>query len=280
MKKKYGLALSLILCIASYVNADVPMWNFSTYNMTSPQTDEKAKLFATRSAADADFLELDNVVDLSNLANSPNLISEAKKLTTGDYITQAFRLKVPLSLLHMNGETYKLDPTNSNATIELIPFGAEGKTVMFTIDIPSESTHFTICKSGSRANLGPGSDGGDDMFVATNGPIQSLQDAFGFLLRKGNEWMVGLLNVKGAVSDFHRGMTVTEVKDACQKLNNSQFKQLPSKGTYNVWALYWLDMGKQYDIFGGYHYEMRNDKKWGEFYFDAQGRLMKWFLYM
>ena len=89
-----------------------------------------------------------------------------------------------------------------------------------------------------------------------------------------------LLSKDGAVSSFSRGMLRSEVEKECSSLGLSKFKYTRDSGKYKVYCLYWLDMQKQYDIFGDYHYNMRNDKKWGEFYFDSQDRLMKWFLYM
>ena len=102
----------------------------------------------------------------------------------------------------------------------------------------------------------------------------------GALAPMEGKWALLLMSKDGLVSSFHKGMKRSEVQEICGQLGLSSFKETGKTAKYTICSLYWLDMQKQYDIFGNYNYQMRNDKKYGDFYFDANGRLMKWFLFM
>lgn len=222
---------------------------------------------ARRDAADAEFAKLEGVKDLSNLANSPNLISEAKKLMNGNtLIVENFRFRPPV---------LKMNDGSLQVTIESIEFGDKGRTVLFTLDIPSQNVHGTLSFSGKNAGIVPSEEDGTLGFVLVKG----LESA-GTVVKVEEGWGGMPQKVSGMVSDFYRGQTKAEVEAICGKLGLSQFKESGTTANYKIYSLYWIDMKKKYDLLGDYSYEMTNDKRYGDFYFDKKGQLMKWFLYM
>lgn len=249
----------------------------------SPQDTEKQRqteqFIKTRKEADAAYAKLETVKDLSGFASSPNIIAEAKKLTVGgDYIKGNFRFKVPIRGLLIEGSSSDVNAQSSAVTIEVMDFGNEGKTVLFTLEVPDLNTAGTFSLSGKNVNIGPGQSKSkdEDWFSLMKGTTP-----WAFLSKFDGSWVGGIVKVvNGLVSDFHRGMTRSEVEAKCGKLGLSKFKETGKTTKYTICSLFWVDMQKRYDIYGNYDYQMRNDKKYGDFYFDNQGRLMKWFLYL
>lgn len=222
---------------------------------------------ARRNAADANFLKLENVKDLSPLADSPNLIPEAKKLMNGNtLIVKNFRFKPPV---------LKMDDGTLQVSIENIDFGEKGRTILFTLDLPSQNVHGTFSFSGKNAGIVPTEEDGSIGFILVKG----LESA-GIVVKMEQGWAGKPQKVSGAVSDFYRGQTKSEVESICGKLGLSKFKESGATPNYKIYSLYWIDLEKRYNILGDYSYQMTNDKKYGDFYFDKQGKLMKWFLYM
>lgn len=237
---------------------------------------KKAKTAAqmkARKAVDATYMKMETVKDLSHLAMSNNLITEAKKLTGGgDYINGNFRLKVPIRVVGALNDKSIVDPSTSSATIELMDFSDQGKTVLITPDIPELGESWNTTISGKNVNLGIGRKNDVDVFVVVKGnkPIATIGKTEG-------QWVCMLISVDGITNDLYRGMTISEVESIAKKLGLSSFKQTGKTTKYTIYSIYWLDMRKQYNASRtDYQYQVRNDKKYADFYFDAQGRLMKW----
>lgn len=175
------------------------------------------------------------------------------------------------------------DP-NATATIEVTSFGQEGNTIFMTLDIPSIKQNHTFNWSGKTVHLLPGYD--DDGISASFailrgmtvcGTVTCMKDSQGKII-----W-IGMVNKSNDVvpTDFlKKGMTIAQVQDIWTQLNYCQFKFTRNTASGSVYSAYWLDMTKQYNIFGDYKYVMRNDKKYGDFYFDKNGKLVKWLLYI
>ena len=242
------------------------------------KAEENAKMIKEKAEGDAAYSKLETVKDLSGLTMN-NIIPEAKKLTAGnEYIKGNFRIKVPISLVSFVGEMSATDPEKDFATLEVIDFGNLGNTILISIEIASADLYATFSFSGENAYICPTTQGGNDMFAMVRKISQS--GMVGALAPMEGKWALLLMSKDGLVSSFHKGMKRSEVQEICGQLGLSSFKETGKTAKYTICSLYWLDMQKQYDIFGNYNYQMRNDKKYGDFYFDANGRLMKWFLFM
>lgn len=229
--------------------------------------------------ANADYFKNEGV---KCCTDKDDFIAEAKKLSSGvidgvDIIRGGYRLELPIDIISVSGKAAQIDPSKNFISLEIIDFENEGKTVLMHLNVPEINQNATLSWSGKNVKLAAGISNGDKIVTLLRGttPCATL------MVRKAENKRLGLiLSSKGAISNFSRGMLRSEVEKECATLGLSQFKFTRNSGKYKVYSLFWLDMQKQYDLFGDYHYNMRNDKKWGEFYFDSQDRLMKWFLYM
>jgi len=226
-----------------------------------------------KNAIDVAYMKLEIVKDLSNLAMSNNLTTELKKLAGGgDYINGNFRLKVPICGFQFQGNTTAVNPAKNSITIELIDFGNQGKTALTTLDIPDLDRSETFAASGRNVKIGQGQ--GMLITMIGNKPIGALGRADG-------KWVYILSTLDGVLMDFQRGMSISEVEATTKKLELSSFKQTGKTAKYTIYSVFWLDMKKQYNSLGtDYQYQMRNDKKYGDFYFDTKGRLMKWIMFL
>lgn len=246
---------------------------------TKAKQDEIAMALQKKKVADAAFFKNENVVCCTD---KDDYINEAKKLSSGtidgvNIVGGRFHLELPLDFFNVEGTTAPLDPSKNSMSLEVIDFGNEGKTVLLHLNLSEAGQEATLSWSGKNIMLAAGMDSGNKIVTLLRGrtPCAVLMTQ-----KTENKRLGMLLSKDGAVSSFSRGMLRSEVEKECSSLGLSKFKYTRDSGKYKVYCLYWLDMQKQYDIFGDYHYNMRNDKKWGEFYFDSQDRLMKWFLYM
>jgi hypothetical protein len=212
------------------------------------------------------------------IAQRDATIDSAMKLTKGGKFLDAnYKITKPLFALVANGDNVPADEAKHKVTFEVINFGTEGNTVLVTLDL-GEDGSATYSWSGPNLHVVPGYDGGSGMLAILRG--STICGGVG--VAKG-KWMA-MVNTGSntyTISDFKKGMTRAEVESIVGQLGLSQFKFTRKNGNLNVYSLLWLDQKKQYNFFGtDYHYELRNDKKYGDFYFDAQGKLVKWLLFM
>ena len=70
-------------------------------------------------------------------------------------------------------------------------------------------------------------------------------------------------------NDFYKGMPKSAVEEYASKIGTSRFVFMGNKGGLKCYSLKFLDMKKEYNIFGDYHYEVNNNKDYCYFYFDA-----------
>lgn len=209
--------------------------------------------------------------------NNPT-IEDVKKLTKGgNYADANYKVTKPLFAATFDDNTVSADPSKHKVQFEIMNFGDEGNTVLMTLDLANDGK-MTFSWSGYNVHVAPGYDNGVGMLTVLRGST-----ICGILGEKEGDWIAILQSSSKCVtiSDLKKGMTRAEVEKVCGELGLSQFKFDCNSGNLKVYSLYWLDMSKQYNLFGtDYRYVMRNDKKYGDFYFDAQGKLVKWFLFI
>lgn len=209
--------------------------------------------------------------------NNPT-IEEVKKLTKGgNYADANYNVTKPLFAVTFDSNTVSADPSKHKVQFEIMNFGDEGNTVLMTLDLADDGK-MTYSWSGYNVHVAPGYDNGVGMLTVLRGST-----ICGILGEKEGDWIAILQSSSKCVTigDLKKGMTRAEVEKVCGELGLSQFKFDRNSGNLKVYSLYWLDMSKQYNLFGtDYRYVMRNDKKYGDFYFDAQGKLVKWFLFI
>ncbi|MBO5632312.1 MAG: hypothetical protein J5965_24915 [Aeriscardovia sp.] len=296
LSEKSIIAILLVACVPLSTNAkndELGIIAESCFNKSEMQLGKKANSeevnktyhddngMASKRQTMADSVYFKNE-GVKCFTDKDDFVAEAKKQSIGaidgvNIVVGNYRLEMPIDIISVEGSQCQLDPSKNTMSLEIINFGEEGNTVLLHLNAQEIDQDATLSYSGKNIRLGAGIDSGNKMIVLLRG-----QTPCAVLMLNGSEnKRIGMiLKTKGAVSNFSRGMLRAEVEKECSTLGLSQFKFTRDSGKYKVYSLYWLDMQKQYDIFGDYHYNMRNDKKWGEFYFDSQDRLMKWILYM
>ena len=217
---------------------------------------------------------------LNGFAQRNSTIDEAKKLTKGgNYIVGNYKVTKPLSRLHTikDNTTLEGDPTKYKGTLEIINFGTAGNTVLLTLDLGAEGSS-TFTWSGKNVNVKPYYDSG----VGILGVFRNGSTLCGGLTCYENKWMAMINTEETAytISSFKRGMTRSEIEKVVTEIGLSQFKFTRKSGKLDVYSIFWLDQKKRYNFFGtDYKYVLTNDKNYGDFYFDSNGKLVKWFLY-
>lgn len=212
-------------------------------------------------------------------------IDAAMKMTKGGrFLDTNYKVTKPLSGLITNGDPTAADPSKHKATFEIINFGNDGNTVILTLELGQDGidagigSSATFSWSGKNLHVLPGYGSGVGMLAVLRGS----KDCAALFVKDGKWWAsINSGSNTYTINDFKKGMTRAEVESVVGQLGMSQFKFTRNSGNLKVYSLFWLDQKKRYNFFGtDYHYEMRNDKKYGDFYFDAQGKLVKWLLFM
>lgn len=207
----------------------------------------------------------------------------------GNYVQGAFTCTVPLYGMNILGNSAGVDSKTHKATVEVIPFGDLGYTIILKADGPSFDTlqnatgkPFYYSFSGKNKRLQTVSEADAQGFVVMSGAA-----GLAGLIKVKEGWVMTLDNqmenddVKGVMNyEIHKGMTLAEDKAHTDEIGGAQLQKRGVQGNYTVYSLLWLDIKKQYDGFGrdNYHYNATNDKEYIRLYFDAKGKLAKWIM--
>ena len=139
----------------------------ATANAQSSEYEKKAKAMASVSAECA---KNEKIVNLTEKADP---VSEAKRLAAGGlFVDKNFKIKAPISVSNLLGTTYKSNPSNVSATLEVMNFGTSGNTVLLTIDSteePDNKTMGTFSWSGKDVHVAPAKDQGAEFFAILRG---------------------------------------------------------------------------------------------------------------
>ena len=219
----------------------------------------------------------------------PTIEQAKKQAQGGDYIGGNFKVTKPvwglLNLYNGSQQSSIVTENKLSTTLEQMSFGSDGNTVLLTIygEEDGQVVNQTYCWSGSSVKVTPNYDNqGVGHLAIVRGNQRVCGDFMVFL--DSNKWiaMIDTGSNRYTVSTFRKGMTRSEVENYIkQEFGLSQFKFTRNSGNLKVYSFYWLDQQKVYNFFRtDYHFELRNDKKFADFYFDAQGKLVKWFFFM
>ncbi len=239
-------------------------------------TKEEREMQAAAKAAEAE--------RVNNIKEDP-VIADAQRLAAGTkYVDHNYKVTRNFAKAKFgNGQmTLVENPNTSTATLEVINFGTKGNTIIMTIEFTEAGKRYVknFSWSGPDVKLMPFSqDGVQGLIVARNNESTSCG-----VLAKDTEgkWTV-IVNAGDAeqtMSFLKKGMLVKDVQAEWAKGGMGNFKYTHNSGNMKVYTLYGLSTTKRYNPSRtDYKYVARNDAKYGEFYFDAQGKLVKWLLF-
>lgn len=205
------------------------------------------------------------------------IMAEAKRMTRGgNFIEVPYKITVPIvALADITGQeqAIPLVATECKATLEVIPFGAEGVTVTITVDFNGLMESKTLSWSGPNIHLAPGTeDGTSGIFV-----VRGNHKLCGGLVSQKGLWMV-TYNPDGLITFLEKGMTRSKVEESLLSgMEFGQFKFNRKVGNLDVYTFYWLGQKDHYSFReGAVVGTVRNNEPYAHFYFDSKGKLVKW----
>ncbi len=209
---------------------------------------------------------------------SPSAIySEALKMVNSNgFINKPYKVTVPISaIVIVGGESLPAKDMGVKATLEIIPFGDQGNTVILDLDLNGLAENCTFSWSGKDIRMGASKFQGFNVIMATSG----ANAVCGGLAIAENAWMAVIIKDENVhmFSGMKKGMTQEEVKNTTTELEHSKFKYSRKSGNLDVYTLYWLGEEDHYDYRKGEMVgHLGTNKPFGDFYFDANGKLVKW----
>jgi len=209
-------------------------------------------------------------------------LDAAIKLAGKGYLDRNYKLTKSLGGIQLGDDNLiPITPPKSSgkAVLEVISFGAAGNTILIDWEISegTERLNKTYSWSGSDVHLVPSYEGGTGSFVVMRG-----RTVCGGLVKNNGKWILIIRagDAERTVSNLRRGMTPAEVESVFSDLGGSQFKYTADSGNMKVYSLLWFRNVKRYNPSRtDYKYALRNDEKYADFYFDAQGKLVKWIMF-
>jgi hypothetical protein len=197
----------------------------------------------------------------------------------------AVSLTVTLSAIDLKSiGSYSVEEDHPHLTMDIYNFGDGLKTVMFDLKYPKLLEGMNKLKQVYSWS-------GHITITPANKIMKEIQDGYvitrngtncGALVKCHGKWdmIVWSDDECKTVSDLYSDMALVELSEKMKdELTGSQFIETGKNGNGKVYTLYWLDMSKEYEITGDYHYNATNDKVYGTFYFDSQDKLRKWVFY-
>lgn len=185
-------------------------------------------------------------------------------------------LPCELVTLTGGGGSSPFDPATTKVTLEQFVFSGGYKNIVLFIDGPAirEGMGKPICYYWSDKNV---------IFQEKNGiysvQIKNGKVCCGLVVKNGKAGAVIAPDEStGMRSDFRPGMTVSEVESITKQMNGTKFEKLKVEGGYTVYSLKWLQLTDDYvDLRGTTHSSIHASKEYMRFFFNASGKLVKWY---
>ena len=213
---------------------------------------------------------------------NPTIDAAIKMTKGGRFLDTNYKVTKPIVGLYINYVTIKTDELKHKVTLEIMNFGTDGNTVSITIDLGNGDPS-TVSWSGKNVHVYPCYDQGMGILLVMRGSSTNNFIPCGALSEQDGKWIVMISDISksSGVSDIKNGMTRAQVEAVVEKLGMGQFKFTRNSGNLKVYSFFWLDQKKQWNRLGtDYKYQLRNDKKYSDFYFDEKGKLVKWLMFI
>ncbi len=203
-----------------------------------------------------------------------------------EYIDRNFKLDLPIDLVGFSGEGVKPMLLKGTVHIEVINFGERGNTVIVDFDQPEVVKElgkpFYYSWSGKNVHLVKTIYNGSLAYLILRGNINRCAAGAMFLqIPKDDKqyWFFDLTNGDGSVTcnyEIHKGMSRAELESHLNEYG-MRFEHTGNQGNLRVWSLKWLSIDQVYNLIGNNsYYSLNNDRKYIDFYFSADDKLVKW----
>ncbi len=192
----------------------------------------------------------------------------------------------PIYFMKMGDNALKLDPANDKCTLRFNTFGngyisyeleLEGPTiaeVCKAANMTENKLYYTWTGNTNRnLNAMKMSNNGYPFYMVAT-PSQKMD---GMFAQSSDGWMILVTGQVKCITDVHSGMTVSQITDKLKGLigNGISMKEVGTEGALKKYALY----GARVQNNGvSRPAEFRVDDAYAFFYFDAEGKLAKWYM--
>lgn len=169
-------------------------------------------------------------------------------------------------------EMMRFDNPKDKVTLEVVDFGTKGTTVMLNLNLASTGQNITFSWSGPKYKLMYAEQPGTKAYVLANASQQPLL-VFSYVTMQGKQvCMAQIQSRSGIVTDLKKGMTVAELTQAVSGVSHGvKVKFSHKEGNLSVHKVVMPGMRDNWDGSASV-----TSEDYGHFYFDAQGKLVKW----
>lgn len=203
-----------------------------------------------------------------------------------EYIDRNFKMDYHFDMLILENTPYRHGGT---AHIEVIDFGVKGKTIIAKFECPAfeeeakkenidpkEVTYLSW--SGKDVHLAKAKvDGSNDFYMIMRGNAANPVPGLVLMeLPEEKKRVMSIMQQSGAINgQLRKGISRAAVELYLREIPGS-LEQTGYAGNLRIWTRKVPQM-QQSRITG--NYSVNNNKRYADFYFDANDKLVKWFIY-
>lgn len=196
-------------------------------------------------------------------------------------ITSDLEITKPMYFHQLNGSNFKLDPATHKGTLRVF---VSGKYLTYEVELSGpvfeeankannksgDKTYFTW--TGSTDYMNAALLNGNTYLVADT---QRRMDGL-FAEKEGNWMFLVTGQLSNCITDIHTGCTVSDVKNGLKGLGQvTAFKETGVVGSLTEYTMYGAKL-HDHPILD--KTDVRKDDPYAKFYFDKNGKLVKWFM--
>lgn len=205
------------------------------------------------------------------------------------FITTNFSIPTQkITACAFNGTPIECD--DASASFKWFCFDEGQRTAIISIDWPTFLSQYQVGKphvkklefsyTGKNLKLVKSVEGSDVYYCIMRG--NTMCGVFANITKNGQKVWRAAINFGEnyyLIDDVYLGMNLDELKEITSRdLKYSKMKFIGNDGGNKVYELTWLgERDKYVDLSGTTHSELHFDEPNGRFWFDAQGRLVKWY---
>lgn len=204
----------------------------------------------------------------------------AQQLLSGDRVLTSEGMEV--IGMYLEEEPMKLDPKTDKLSLEVMDFGDKGTTFVVSYELNSlkgeigESYKGTAFWSGRNYKLMYQGEAGNKGYFVVDGVSRGFVYASIYTKTDGKNALIAkFLNKSKMITGIYKGMTLAELTKATSGLHcKSEFSH--KSGNLDVYS---FKIPSMKDVWNGREYISKvTHKEYGQFYFNAQGQLVKWLI--